>query len=75
MGRDYKGWSQVALFILYPFISEGMKHLLLCLTKVNILFLVDYLSTQTYVHAIACPAISDIHRRLYIENSCKVFDF
>ena len=22
-----------------------------------------------------CPAISDIHRRLYIENSCKVFDF
>ena len=22
----------------------------------------------------ACPAISDIHRHLYIENSCKLFD-
>ena len=22
----------------------------------------------------ACPAISDIHTRLYIENACKVFD-
>lgn len=38
VGRDYKGWSQIALFILYPYLSEGMRHLLLCLTKVNSLF-------------------------------------
>ena len=47
VGRDYKGWSQIAPFILYPYVSEGMKHVLLCLTKVYILFCVDYLNAQT----------------------------
>ena len=30
-------WSQMAAFILYPYILEGQRHLLLCLTKVNML--------------------------------------
>ena len=28
----------------------------------------------TFRTDLACPAISDIHTRLYIENACKVFD-
>ena len=31
------------------------------------------ISSTSYITT--CPAISDIHRRLYIENACNVFDF
>ena len=36
---------------------------------------IEILSPHAGTPYMACPEISDIHRRLYIEKSCKVFDF
>ncbi|KAL5463290.1 hypothetical protein EMCRGX_G032182 [Ephydatia muelleri] len=34
VGRDYKAWSQMALFIISPYIGEGERKVLLALSKV-----------------------------------------
>ena len=34
-----------------------------------------YSEDKLFRNRSTCPEISDIHRRLYIEKSCKVFDF
>lgn len=36
VGRDYKGWAQMALFIIYPYLTEGDKKVWLYLTKVGL---------------------------------------
>ncbi len=36
VGRDYKAWAQVALFIIYPYLSATDKEVWLALSKVNI---------------------------------------
>eukprot|EP00731_Ephydatia_muelleri_P004554 Em0002g730a len=33
VGRDFKGWTQMALFILGPFLSDGQKEVLLAYSK------------------------------------------
>ena len=33
--RDYKAWSQMALFIISPYIGEGERKVLLALSKVS----------------------------------------
>ena len=35
VGRDYKGWMQMALFILVPYLSLNQKKVWLYLSKVN----------------------------------------
>ena len=35
VGRDYKAWAQMALFIMYPYLSNGDKAVWLSLSKVN----------------------------------------
>ena len=35
VGRDYKAWSQMALFIISPYIGEGERKVLLALSKVS----------------------------------------
>ncbi len=35
LGRDYKAWAQMALFIIYPYLSGGDREIWLCLTKVS----------------------------------------
>lgn len=34
VGRDFKGWAQMAQFILGPYLSDGQKEVLLALSKV-----------------------------------------
>ncbi|KAL5464109.1 hypothetical protein EMCRGX_G033075 [Ephydatia muelleri] len=34
VGRDYKAWSQMALFIISPYLTEGQQKVLLALSKV-----------------------------------------
>jgi hypothetical protein len=34
VGRDYKAWAQMAIFILHPYLSSGQKKVLLSLSKV-----------------------------------------
>eukprot|EP00731_Ephydatia_muelleri_P028790 Em0020g434a len=34
VGRDFKGWTQMALFILGPYLSDGQKEVLLAYSKV-----------------------------------------
>ena len=36
VGRDFKGWTQMALFILSPYLSDGQKEVLLVFSKVSI---------------------------------------
>ena len=35
VGRDYKAWAQMAIFILHPYLSSGQKIVLLSLSKVS----------------------------------------
>ena len=35
--RDFKGWAQMALFIMAPFLNDGQKQVLLTLSKVSII--------------------------------------
>jgi hypothetical protein len=35
VGRDYKGWAQMALFVLYPYLSHADKAVWLSLSKVS----------------------------------------
>ena len=37
VGRDFKGWAQMALFIMAPFLNDGQKQVLLTLSKVSII--------------------------------------
>ena len=37
VGRDFKGWAQMCLFILGPYLNEGDSEVLLAFTKVSIL--------------------------------------
>lgn len=34
VGRDYKAWAQMALFIIYPYLSDEDKEVWLALSKV-----------------------------------------
>ena len=34
LGRDFKAWAQMAIFIISPYLDEGQKAVLLCLSKV-----------------------------------------
>lgn len=34
VGRDYKAWAQMSLFIVYPYLSSGDKSVWLALSKV-----------------------------------------
>ena len=34
VGRDFKGWSQMALFVLDPYLNEGERKVLLSYSKV-----------------------------------------
>ena len=34
--HDFKGWMQMALFIISPYLSDGQKEVLLALSKVSI---------------------------------------
>ena len=36
VGRDFKGWMQMALFIISPYLSDGQKEVLIALSKVSI---------------------------------------
>ena len=36
VGRDFKGWTQMALFILGPYLSDGQKKVLPAFSKVSI---------------------------------------
>ena len=36
VGRDFKGWMQMALFIISPYLSDGQKEVLVALSKVSI---------------------------------------
>ena len=36
VGRDFKGWTQMALFNLGPYLSDGQKEVLLAFSKVSI---------------------------------------
>lgn len=36
VGRDYKAWAQMALFIIYPYLPEGDKKVWLSLSKVRV---------------------------------------
>ena len=38
VGRDYKAWAQMALFIIYPYLSDGHKEVWLALSKVSLYF-------------------------------------
>ena len=44
VGRDFKGWTQMALFILSPYLSDGQKEVLLALSKVSIFINMLYVS-------------------------------
>ena len=35
VGRDYKAWSQMALFIIRPYLTEGQQKVLVALSKVR----------------------------------------
>lgn len=35
VGRDYKAWAQMALFIIYPYLTDGDRTVWLALTKVE----------------------------------------
>lgn len=35
VGRDYKSWAQMCLFIATPYLTDSEKHVWLCLTKVG----------------------------------------
>ena len=35
VGRDFKGWTQMAMFIVGPYLSEGQKKVYLSLCKVS----------------------------------------
>ena len=35
---DYKAWAQMALFIIYPYLSDGHKEVWLALSKVSLYF-------------------------------------
>lgn len=35
VGRDYKAWAQMSLFVIYPYLSDGDKAVWLALSKVN----------------------------------------
>ena len=41
VGRDFKGWTQMALFILGPYLSDGQKEVLLAYSKVSIAITVE----------------------------------
>ena len=34
VGRDYKAWAQMALSIIYPYLSDGDKEIWVALSKV-----------------------------------------
>ena len=34
VGRDYKAWAQMAVFIIFPYLTEGDKKVWLALSKV-----------------------------------------
>ena len=34
LGRDSKAWAQMAIFVMSPYLDEGQKAVLLCLSKV-----------------------------------------
>lgn len=36
VGRDYKAWAQMALFIIYPYLSASERKVWVALSKVNI---------------------------------------
>lgn len=38
VGRDFKGWAQMSLFVLNPYLSNGDKKVLLAFSKVSLLF-------------------------------------
>ena len=35
VGRDYKAWAQMALSVMYPYLSDGDKSVWIALSKVN----------------------------------------
>ena len=35
VGRDFKGWAQMALFIMGPYLNDGRKPVLVTFSKVN----------------------------------------
>lgn len=37
VGRDYKAWAQMALYIIYPYLSDNDKFLWIALSQVAIL--------------------------------------
>ena len=43
VGRDYKAWAQMALYIIYPYLSDGDKEIWVALSKVyNVLCITYY---------------------------------
>ena len=43
VGRDFKGWSQMALFVLHPYLNEGERTVLLSYSKVMSIFEIVWL--------------------------------
>lgn len=61
VGRDFKGWAQMALFIVGPYLNDGQKQVLLTFSKVNTILRVQRACINFFV---SCR-----YFRLHIVNS------
>ena len=52
VGRDYKAWAQMALFVIGDYLSEGQRRVLLSLSKVHV-----YVQTHIYTCILVTPQI------------------
>lgn len=51
VGRDYKAWTQMALFIIYPYLTEEDKTIWLSLSKVGRTYFTKHTCTN---YALSC---------------------
>ena len=47
VGRDYKAWAQMAVFIIYPYLSESDKKVWLALSNVSYYYIMSIISMLT----------------------------
>ena len=54
VGRDFKAWAQMAVFIISPFLDEGQKKVLLSLSKVT--YAMGFIISLNLKHLSGVPA-------------------
>lgn len=66
VGRDYKAWAQMALFIIYPYLSNSDKKVWLSLSKV-LLFLLVSSNIHMYYHAFRSSGYHTVHIMIHLK--------